>query len=332
VAIALVVSVLGAWESYSRLVGFQPLAEPDDQNWAVLRSLVGRNSTVFLGTSRSQAALDPAVWHARVGGGRAFQLAINGTSAIPILEHFAEDETFAGLLIVEVNPALDFECDRANEARAARYIEAYRQTVSNPARWAEAFLRTRLPALVFMRPELSFGGWRRRLGRTLSEKDFDGLFPKPPFWNRRADRFTPLDFTRMDYQRREGHLIDWLRSRGQPAAGAELAGLVSRVRSSVKRIERRGGIVILVHLPHCGELRRQEEARYPPSIYWAALDSALEFTVHFAVYPRLRAFSCPDGSHLDWRDSAAFTEALAEVIGGMMSRADWETPSSYRSF
>jgi len=36
--------------------------------------------------------------------------------------------------------------------------------------------------------------------------------------------------------------------------------------------------------------------------------------IHFADYPTLAKYHCPEGSHLDARDAGPFTRALADVI------------------
>jgi hypothetical protein len=275
--------------------------------------------------------LDPAVWRTEVEGSRAFQLAIDGTSAVPILEHFAKDESFAGLVILEVNPVVDFADIRASEARAEGYLEAYRRMLSSPASRVEIFLRTHLPALVFMRPEFSFDQLRRRLSRSPSVKMLDDLLPKPSYWNRRADRHTPLDFTRIDSKLRERRLVERMQANGQPASDAELDSLIARIKRAAERIERRGGKVVAVHLPHCCDLRRAEERKYPPSTYWAAVEGALEVAIYFDDYPALNAFSCPDGSHLDRRNSPAFTRALAEIVGGHLEIAQAAEGPRYHS-
>ena len=83
----------------------------------------------------------------------------------------------------------------------------------------------------------------------------------------------------------------------------------------LRRIEARGGQVVFVRMPTSDEHWELDERYYPRAQYWDRLGSITGVaTVHFADDPRTSAFSCPDTSHLDYRDAPRFTEGLLEVL------------------
>jgi len=88
-----------------------------------------------------------------------------------------------------------------------------------------------------------------------------------------------------------------------------------RIENAVKKIPGRGGKVIIVRFPTVGKGWQLDE-KYAPrqkyGDYWAANTSAV--MIHFKDYPSWANFPCPDYSHLDYRDSPAFTRALASII------------------
>lgn len=72
--------------------------------------------------------------------------------------------------------------------------------------------------------------------------------------------------------------------------------------------------MIFVRYPVSGLIWEQLEKNYPKTAYWDEFARQTRFeTIHFRDYPELR-FECPDYSHLDLRQSAAFTQGLAKIL------------------
>ncbi|MGH8482027.1 MAG: hypothetical protein ACRES8_06170, partial [Nevskiaceae bacterium] len=88
--------------------------------------------------------------------------------------------------------------------------------------------------------------------------------------------------------------------------------------AQARAIRARGGRVAFVVLPKSGLVRMLEERRYPRAQFWDRFVALAEApSVHFEDVPAWRGLECPDGSHLDLRQRAAFTEGLAEVLRGV---------------
>jgi hypothetical protein len=102
---------VGAWEAYWRVAQqYEASYRNSDGQWAEARRRVDRsepNATVFIGSSRTQFDIDLDVWQEETGV-HAVQLALEGSNAIPILTHIADDEDFSGLLVVGITPPLVF--------------------------------------------------------------------------------------------------------------------------------------------------------------------------------------------------------------------------------
>ena len=87
------------------------------------------------------------------------------------------------------------------------------------------------------------------------------------------------------------------------------------IANMVSRIEARGGHVVFTVFPTSGLVRAADERRFPRSRYWERFIRTVDApAVHFADVPALSGFICPDGSHLDARDQAAFTRALVATL------------------
>jgi hypothetical protein len=315
-ALAIAATVLGLWELYGRSLGFEPTLRDDVQAWLVIRDRIESNSTVILGTSRVQAALDPAVWAEELGCSPPLQLAIAGGSVLPLLDDLADLESFRGLLVVGLVPRIEFDATRHRQTITESYRAAYEQMLQSPARRAEAQLRSSVPRTVLKNPGLTpkrvVGGliaaWRR--GSRLED-----AAPVPPYFLIRNDRFMQLDFARANSARLGDALVDQISERGYPAKGMQLDHILARIERSARKIEDRGGRVVFVHLPHCCAVKRLEERLYPRSEYWDRLARlGVGETVYTDDYSSLNHFDCPDGSHLDFRDAAPFTRALVQVI------------------
>ena len=92
--------------------------------------------------------------------------------------------------------------------------------------------------------------------------------------------------------------------------------MIAGIVASSLRIESRGGRVVYVDTPITGGIRGIEEKRYPRAAYWDVLADRLPGRMfHSDDFPSLGRFVCPDESHLDFRDAAAFTTNLTRDLG-----------------
>ncbi|MHC4137361.1 MAG: hypothetical protein ACYS0K_20620 [Planctomycetota bacterium] len=328
----LAVGVLAAWETVARSLGYVPTARDDTMTWAVARRSVGPTSTVLVGTSRIQTDVDPQVWAEELGGEPPIQLALAGTPSLTVLENLAADTSFAGLLVLDVVPLYLFNGDTCFESRSREYVQAYESTLASPAKIWEARLTLMTRSrFAFQDPALSLCA--------LAALPWKDERPAQPPYNMRPDRFTPRDFASIELVETN---LERFETMGRPASDAETNALLSRIGRAFLRIEGRGGHVVVVALPTSGKRRRIEERRHPRALYWdrlAAQTSAI--TIHAEDYPALSGLTCQDGSHLDVRDTRAFTRALAHIVrqeliarateSGTVPPCEWSAPPPERN-
>lgn len=311
---------VGSWEITWRLAGFVPSVEDDLQAWAVNRNRVKRESTVFLGTSRSQSALDPREWSRMLGASPPIQLSVPAASVIPLLEHFANDHPFAGTIVADFIPRIEFDATRERESRVVPYLSEHQAVRSSPSRYFEAHLRFIVPASAGRNPALAPGRLLPRLAGLIRRRGEASVVPSPPYYFMRKDRFRPLDFRKVDAERRARELLEIISTHGRPANTEEIGEILVRIEQHVGAIQERGGAVVFVHFPRCGETRAVEEQRYPRRQYWDRLVTATSAaTVHAEDIPPIAELQCPDGSHLDLQDTKRFTQILATVVDRVLS-------------
>src|SRR5882757_5026598 len=101
-ALLLVVLVIGGWEVYLRSKGVTISYDNGKELWADKRAMVYEPSdktTVFIGSSRIKFDLAVDTWQKETGR-QAVQLAIEGSSPIPVLTDLGNDPRFKGRLVV----------------------------------------------------------------------------------------------------------------------------------------------------------------------------------------------------------------------------------------
>jgi hypothetical protein len=93
--------------------------------------------------------------------------------------------------------------------------------------------------------------------------------------------------------------------------GQGLEARFAETAKHVARIQARGGKVVFLRLPVTGPLAEREEQLAPRAATWDRLVRENKVpAIHFADHPELRAFDCPEWSHLSAEDSVEFTRHL----------------------
>lgn len=303
--------VLVAWEIGWRAKGFAPAIEDDLGIWAIKRREAGRMDgpgIALLGSSRMQLDVDPRILEEETGR-QAVMLAIDGSSPLPVLEDLAREGSFDGLVLCSLLPQWLADGGGAGEGRSASWVRKYHRQ-----KWSSR-IEARLS--LYLQSGFVFR-YRGLLPDQLWKKFLAGEAPRPPYAPMRSDRYRPADYALTDITRlRAARLARQkeITAAAEPLPASEFRDRVERIEAMVQRIRARGGTVVFLRLPTCGEILALEEAAWPRRQYWdrfAAMISAR--TIHFADHPGLSGFQCPDGSHLDHHSAGAFTRALAAVL------------------
>lgn len=329
----LVAAFVVGWELHWRGQGLTISYNDDESLWAHTRQRIYRATPagpVVIGSSRIKFDLDQDVWASRTGQ-RPVQLALVGTSPRPVLADLGNDVRFRGTVIVDVVEGIFFAPSGSpQERQALKRLKAY-------PKWSLAqqlgfhlnrVLESRL--LFLDEDRLTVDSFLSRLNIPNRPRVF-----VPPV--------LPLQFTTNDFERRtrmtDAFVADtalhakvrrvWMRVGGvggrRGAGGDTLTALLASVKHSVDQIRARGGRVVFVRCPSDGPFWQAEQRGYPRARFWDRLLADTRTPgVHFADYPALARYHCPEWSHLTPRDAATFTRDLVPIIeqqtGWVMAR------------
>lgn len=324
----LVITAGICFELYVRNKGFDTSYDDDPSLWADKRSMVyepAEKTTVFIGSSRIKFDLDIAAWQ-KITGTHAVMLACVGSSPLPVLNHLAADKNFKGNLIIDVTEVLFFSGLPMAVKTPNENIEYYEERT--PAQRAGFYLNH------FLESKLAFlDKDRLSLNATLDKLQIpnrSGVFEFPLF---------PPDFGRVMFNRQEYMTAKFLADTNQqkqvknvwtflgkinkapPVSGAPLDSIFHSVKIAVDKIKVRGGKVLFVRTPSSGPFLMGENMGYPHAKYW---DKLLEATnckgIHFADYPVINHFECPEFSHLSQPDAWLFTKEFIRIL---LEEKDW---------
>jgi hypothetical protein len=259
------------------------------------------------------------------------QLAIDGSSYLPVLADLAADDRVNGTVIVEFHGGAP---DPNYQDAATRYVNVWQHSQHLGSTYD------------FARMEGTLTDWRQ--GALRSYADGAGplqaiskrLFPRdvtPQYLVTLPSRSREADYSKVDmpafYFKRamrnagiedlpdlpDYEAVDrYLNERIQALPQANSARLIENailLGQMVHKIEARGGRVIFVVYPESGLVRAADDVRYPRAVFWDRVVPLVGGKgLYYADEPILKDFICPDGSHLDVRDKRRFTEALAKAL------------------
>jgi hypothetical protein len=335
VALVLAVAGMGAWEAYWRVAQqYEASYRNSDGQWAEARRRVDRSepdATVFIGSSRTQFDIDLDVWE-EMTGVRGIQLALEGSNAIPILTHIADDEDFAGLLVVGITPPLVFFPGIGLRAEAVQHY--FDET---PSQW--------------MGNKLSYPLERTFAFYTIDTKLFTVL-ARQSWWPDRAGLpWQQREVRKIEHMRRDRQADLWQRVDNDPEFNAIVTGtwqeilenlppppppevaktafeaLLEQVAADVAKIRERGGEVVFIRPPSSDWFREFERQATPRERVWEPIVGvAGAVGVHSEDYPELSEVRTPEWSHISAQDKARWTRALVGILRDRMIEAGLQRP------
>jgi len=312
------VSVI-SWELYLRNKGYRISYDDGPALWSDKRDRVyQKNATVFIGSSRIKYDLDIETWR-NATGEDAVQLAMEGTSPRPILEHLANDKDFNGRLVIDVTEGLFFNASPGRQPEVFVNLSFYKNN-HTPAQKAGFVLnRTLESRFVFLEKE-SFS--LTALLDMVNVPKRQGVFSMPYFpiefrrntFDRQA-YMTPLFFEDTSLQNQVKRIWDMMGPRKPPPRGDTLERILAAVKNDIDKIKQRGGAVLFVRTPSSGPFLVAEEKHFPREVYW---DKLLAYTgcpgIHFLDYPATDHYLCPEFSHLNSQDAIMYTKNLIDIL------------------
>ena len=303
--------ILAGAELFWRSQGHRPSIVDDPALWAYQRERVyerGPRTIVLLGMSRIQLGVAIPTFRERLPEYGVVQLAVAGRNPIATLRDLAEDEQFTGIVICAVTPP----SLRGNELNGQEeYVEFYHR---------ERSLNTRLNERIgwFLQQRLAVLNPQVRFLEILSELVESRSLPHPNYVTTHFDRSRSADFAIVDAGSYRRDLVRRARDNYEsslPPTPEEWLEEAMETAPIVESIQSRGGRVVFARFATSGKHHDLDEQYYPRREYWdrfAARTPAV--AIHFDDVPALSRFELPDTSHLDYRDTAAFTEALIDEL------------------
>ena len=319
--LALVSIVLIAWELRLRSQGIEISYDDGPPLWSHNRDMVYApkdKAVVFIGSSRMKYDLDIPTWEKNTNC-QAVQLAIEGSSPRPVLEDLANDPNFKGRLLVDATEGLFFSS--RGYRRPNENIKYYHDRT--PAQQASFELNRVLEAQFVFLDKDNFS-----LNAQLDALEIPsrpGVFMMPIF---------PMDFQQNTFDRQmymtdkfekdtnlQNQVSGIWKFFGKMAQGAppmpddELNAIFRSVKDAVDKIKARGGEVLFLRPPSSGPALMGEKMGFPREKYW---DRLLAYTgcqgIHYADYPAIDHFICPEDSHLKRQDAAVFTQKIIQIL------------------
>lgn len=313
-ALALLVMLFlagGALEMFWRSKGHYPIATDTISLWGLHVDKVSKldsNAVVIVGSSRVQLGLDPEIIGNELNASKVVQLARAAGAPMPVLEYIAEETDYGGLVVCDVTPGIVFEA----EERGRKPLEdalARREGRPFYAPLEESLLNRSQSLICLNNASLSW----ELAGNGL----FRGNWPPPPYAHFHKSRYIQADYSRCgDIDTLLNNFLNRIKT-GTPMTDEGLEKLVNQLSDLSETFDARGGRLVFVRMPSSGTLWEVEKKEYPKDKYWQALKRRFGANaIHFHELEDAleRPFNCPDGSHLDYRDSELITVELCRKI------------------
>lgn len=319
----LVIASVVLWESFLRQQGFTLSYNDDTGLWANARKKIYGTKPagpVIVGTSRAKFDLHLATWK-NITGKAPLQLGIVGTNPRPVLRDLANDQHFSGTVLIDVMEPLFFLPDGSfMESSAKKRLEFYPHWSVSQQVGFHIGQKLEKHLLFLDEEQFSLNAIVKRL--PIGSRPGVFVFPTFPLDIQYAQPDGQLSFTdaflKDSTVQRQVQGI-WaglgLTSNKRGVGGDTLTRIMRSVVQSVDQIRARGGQVVFVRFPSSGPVWQAEQQAYPRELYWERLLKETGATgIHFADYPELSQYVCPEWSHLTPADARQFTQSLTRII------------------
>jgi hypothetical protein len=301
------------------------------QRWAEARRAADQAPVAIVGDSRILFDTDQARFQALTGV-RPIQASFVGTDSRALLEHFANDPNFHGLLIVGMADTIYFGSPAIGVGASAVHNYAKNDkpaqlTGLSIDRWLQqyvAFLDDDY-RLSTMLPRLDHG-WRKG-----ADSPYDDVW-------KIGEMYPGRQVVMWDQIERPGYLqaharLAWGGFKGPNVPKRVADKVIARSAEAVRRIRARGGDVVFIRPPSAPQLRVNEQHRIPRALGWdRLLVGANAKGIHADDLPQAQNLVIPEYSHLSRKCATVFTDAyvrrLVQLTSRLKLRADAPPPLS----
>lgn len=320
-ALVLAVLLVAGWELYWRAYGATPGYRNSNGAWAEQRRRINRgegDALVLVGSSRVLFDLQLPEWE-ETAGRRPIQLALEGTSPMPILEDLAADPDVTGSVLVGVDPHLFFTGGAYRES----VLPYFRQ--QGPSQRSGHWLSKHLlePNFAFLDPDFALStvvkrqAWPERPGvpvrKAVRKLMVSGPDRNAQMWSKVENDPAYRALVRSIWAQRfgsSGPMLDTPEKRR-----ASIESQIGRAAAAVATLRARGVEVIFLRAPSSGPFYDDEQIGFPRAQTWEPLLARTGAPgLHFEDYPQLQGYDLPEWSHLSAAEARRFTVALAPLV------------------
>ena len=301
------------------------------QAWAEQRRLADAAPVAIVGDSRILFDTDLDRFQ-QLTGVRPIQTAIVGTNARALLETYANDPNFHGLLIVGLADLSYFRPEGVGIGAA--YLKNFSKA-DKPAQltglWLDRFLQRNL---AFLDSDYRLSRMADRLDHGMRPGAYS---PYDDVW-KISETFDDRQYFMWDQIETDAYLRAharhaWNVFKGPPLPPFIARNVVARSAEAVRRIRARGGDVIFIRPPSAPELRSIEDKRLPRSLGWDQLVAGTRSkAIHADDLVQAQHLVVPEWSHLSRKCATVFTDAyvrrLTELTARLKLRAESPPPLS----
>jgi hypothetical protein len=301
------------------------------QAWAEARRAADHAQVAIVGDSRILFDTDQGRFE-QLTGVHPVQVSHVGTDARALLENFANDPNFHGLLIVGMADTMYFGMPVIGLGGNAvhNYVKNGKPSQLTGL-WLDHWLQN---YLAFMDSDYRLSlqlprfdrGWRKGVDS-----------PYEDVWKISED-FPGRQFFMWDRIEKDAYLRGharhaWDGFKGPNIPPALANKVIARSAEAVRRIRARGGDVIFIRPPSAPELRVNEQKRIPRALGWdRLLVGANAKGIHADDLSLAQNLVLPEWSHLSRKCAAVFTDAyvrrLVELTPRLKLRGDAPPPLS----
>jgi hypothetical protein len=312
-ALALFLALMTAWELYWRAFGAVPSYRNSDAEWAQQRRRIDDGDggkTIIIGASRMLFDINLDVWE-EVAGERPIQLALEGTSPLPVLEDLANDPNVTGRILVGVAPDLFFT-GFAYRKSAFEYFkkEGPSGRVGN---WLSRHLVE--PYFAFYDEDFALATVIRRQDWPARPGKKQGIRVRKLLVQPGADRNSQMwDKVATDPEYRALCRQIWAQDFRDAPPDHTFDEQIDRAVAALGKLRARGVQVVFVRPPSIGEYYAYEQKFFPRAATWDKLIAKTGAPgIHFEDYPQLQGYELPEWSHMSAPEARRFTKQLAPL-------------------
>jgi hypothetical protein len=263
---------------------------------------------VFIGASRTQFGIHLPMAKEIFPERQPVMLARNGVYPLGTLRHLAEDKSFAGMVLVDVD-ARGMHITKRDHMD--KYLRYYDRVWSPNWRWHRQLLNHWQSSMAVARAEL---GAVASLVRWLE----GGPSPWIPNYSLNTSRTAGLE---IDQVSGPGLADNFARVMGEdlaqnpPPPPEQWLAALEEVCEWVRKIEARGGKVIFYEPPVSGRQESLAQEAYPRERYWDQFLAVYGLTgLNYRDIEALGKFFLPDDSHIRDEDRKAYTRLLLKAM------------------